>query len=324
MAATPDDTRHALLRRARNVSQATLDVTGLGEWQWEAPSEHGTYEVKELEARSALTQMPPPYPGYSLNPYTGCSHACLYCYVPDVARVERPRWGSYVVVKRNLPTLLAREVKRREPSSVFLSSATDPYQPVEAEALVTRRCLEVLAGADWPLRVLTRSPLVLRDVDLLKRFSRVIVGMSVPTLDDEVRRILEPTAPPIEGRLKTLRRLADAGLDTYVSFAPAYPLTGGVTPDDIARALAEAGVKEGWVGSWNYMTNIRGPLAERLRGTPYEHFAEQVEDKAYTRHFFRRLDYALKRRGVNLHVYLPEEAPRAVRGATRDPLGMDI
>lgn len=299
-----DDSRHSVLRRAHAVAQSRLDAFApQGGWTWAPPSERGTYEIKEVEARSALTPLGMAGGGWSLNPYTGCSHACLYCYVPDVTRVERERYGSYVIVKRNLPALLAREVRRKVPDEVFLSSATDPYQPVEADAQVTRLCLEVLARADWPLRVLTRSPLVLRDLDLLRRFSNVKVGLSIPTLDDEVRRAIEPSAPPIEGRLRTLRRLHEAGLETFVSLAPTYPLTAGYTPEDYAEALAATGVKSGWASAWRYMDTVRAPLRERVAGTPHAELAERVEDAAYYRHFMKRLEHACARRGIALSTF---------------------
>jgi DNA repair photolyase len=297
----PDDARHSVLARARTGTQARLDPSG-GTWVHDPPADPATYEVLEVEAKTALTDFGLGS-GYSLNPYMGCSHACLYCYVPDVARVERPRWGTYVIAKRNLPTLLARELRRRPRDDVFLSSATDPYQPAEGRHHITRACLELLARADWPLRVLTRSPLVTRDTEILRAFTDIDVGMSVPTLDDEARRVLEPHAPNIPGRLAALRRLADAGLRTHVSFAPAYPFTGGVTPEYVAEAFRDAGVHTVVAGPWRYLESLRDPLAARLRGTALEPMTTLVERPGYQRLLFRRLGVALERAGVGFEVY---------------------
>ncbi|MCA1814691.1 MAG: hypothetical protein LC624_12225, partial [Halobacteriales archaeon] len=153
------------------------------------------YSVREITAKTALQACTHPSIPYSLNPYQGCAHACKFCYVPTLIHVDREDWGRYVLVKRNAPTLLARELKQHPKDLVAVSTATDPYQPVEARCLVTRRCLEVLARAQWPVSILSRSPLLLRDVDLFHRFERIDIGMSLPTLDDEARRWMEPGAP---------------------------------------------------------------------------------------------------------------------------------
>src|SRR2546422_2700103 len=126
---------------------------------------------------------------------------------------------------------LAKEIRKVPKGLVAISTATDPYQFVEGKYRITRHALEVLLRAQWPVSVLSRSPLMLRDLDLFRQFDDIEVGMSVPTVDDRARALLEPWAPPIEARLRCLRQLADAGLRTFVSFAPAYPPTGGVTPE---------------------------------------------------------------------------------------------
>src|SRR5262249_7514922 len=159
----------------------------------------------------------------------GCLHRCAYCYVPDTMKVERKRWGNYVIVKQNAPALLRRELAAKARLTVHLSTATDPYQAVEGERQITRRCLDVLARRDWPLEARTRSPLVVRDAPILRRFTQLRVGLSVPTLDDAARRIVEPAAPAIASRLRALGRLADEGFTTFANYSPAYPPTGDVT-----------------------------------------------------------------------------------------------
>lgn len=313
MRATPaaaDDRRHGVLSKARPLSQPSLEAflaQGAGRAQLLPPDEFGAYEVREVDVKSALTRCALPGEPWSLNPYVGCSHGCAYCYVPDVAHVERERWGRYVLVKRNLPLVLAREVARKEPRPVFLSSATDPYQPVEATHLVTRRSLEILSRADWPLTALTRNPLVRRDVALLKRFSALGVGLSVPTLDDELRRAIEPGAPTIEARLRTLRLLADEGLATFANCAPAYPLTGGVTPRDVAAAFAAAGVRRVIAAPWRYLASVLPVLRARLPPGELGVFDRAVQDAAYWRRFLRQLRAAFRGTGVALSTM--EDAP---------------
>ncbi|HET6405794.1 MAG TPA: radical SAM protein [Candidatus Thermoplasmatota archaeon] len=320
-----DDSRHSVLSKARPLSQTALSAflaqEGRRAQALLPPSEFGTYEVREIDAKQALTKCAMPSEPWALNPYMGCSHDCAYCYVPDVAHVERPRWASYVIVKRNLPTLLSHEVHRREPREVFLSSATDPYQPVEGTHQITRRCLEVLARADWPIHVLTRNPLVRRDATLLKRFSSCSVGMSVPTLDDEMRRLVEPSAPSIDARLRTLRELADEGLDTFANIAPAYPLSGGVTPRDIASAFRDAGVRVVHVTPWRYLASVLPVLEQRLPADAYETFARAVADKKYYQRLFLQLRAAFRGTGVVCSTMEPEPSmgPNRLDWSQREP-----
>jgi DNA repair photolyase len=179
--------------------------------------------------------------GYTANLYKGCTHGCKYCYAPSLTHDER-EWGRYVDAKVNAPSVLDRELKGLRKDEVFLSSASDPYQPVEAKYRLTRRCLEILLRHDFPVSILTRSPLVLRDLELLKRFSWVRVGMSITTVP--VRRF-EPGVPPVERRVSTLKRLADAGIRTWVSLAPVIP---GLMMVDLDRLFSDlAGARVGWV-----------------------------------------------------------------------------
>lgn len=303
-----DDARHSVLSKARALSQSSLEafleqraaLSGAASALL-PPSEYGRYDVREVDVKSALTKCAMPGEPWSLNPYTGCSHDCAYCYVPDVAHVERKKWGSYVIVKRNLPTVLSHELSRKERRPVLMSSATDPYQPAESRHLVTRRCLEQLRRVDWPLSVLTRSPLVRRDFGLLAQFSELDIGMSVPTLDDEARRIVEPGAPPIEGRLRTLRAMADEGFAPFVNLAPLFPLTGQ-KPAEVAAAFAEAGVRVACASAWRYLGSVLPHLRERTDGTVYEHFARAVKDPRYYDRLFRQLRVAFREAGVEFVV----------------------
>src|SRR5947199_10337122 len=200
------------------------------------------FRIREVTVDHALRPDPLPDVDYSFNPYVGCYHGCVFCYMPRLMQTERAAWGSSVIVKRNAASVLAREIRKLPRGLVMISTATDPYQFVEGRYLVTRHALEVLLRAQWPVSILSRSPLMVRDIDLFTQFETIDVGMSVPTLDDRARALLEPWATPIEARLRCLQTLADAGLDTFVSFAPAYPPTGDMPADAIADAFSEAGV----------------------------------------------------------------------------------
>lgn len=175
---------------------------------------------------------------YTANLYKGCTHGCVYCYAPSLVHDDR-RWGSFVDVKVNAPSMLRKELRVAAKAPVFLSSASDPYQPVEAKYKLTRRCLEVLHASAFPVVILTRSPLVLRDVGLLKRMEWVRVGCSISTASD---RFYEPGVPPLERRLETLRALADAGIMTWVSLAPVVPGIVTLEVEGLLSRLRETGV----------------------------------------------------------------------------------
>jgi len=176
--------------------------------------------------------------GYTANLYKGCTHGCVYCYAPSLTHDDR-RWGSYVDVKVNAPQVLERELRGLRRDEVFLSSASDPYQPVEAKYGITRRCLEVFRRHRYPVSILTRSPLVLRDLDLLRRFEWVRVGMSITSVP--VRRY-EPGVPPLQRRIDTLRKLSKAGIPTWVSLAPVIPGIVLIDLDELFEELSGAGV----------------------------------------------------------------------------------
>lgn len=294
-----NDGRHSQLNQQRAPAQTHIDALsrGVGRLRF------GECEVKEMAAKSALTDfsMGGRVSGvaWSLNPYVGCVHGCRYCYVPNTMHVERQRWGRYVVVKQNLPTVLRRELEEAEERTVFVSTSTDPYQSVEAERRITRSCLELLARKDWPVDVLTRSPLVVRDLDVLKRFRRVRVGLSVPTLDDGVRRIVEPNAPPVAARLGALRTFARAGLTTYANYAPAYPATGS-TAAEIARTFKACGVQ--WVNTsaWRYQPAYLAELWEDLKPTAWRQLPRFVGSRTRQRVFRRQLDQAFAAEGLRL------------------------
>ena len=195
-------------------------------------------DMVEIHTKSALVRSGIPGIDFVINPYLGCGHGCGYCYAAFMTKYSHghagARWGSFVEAKVNIADVLAGELSRkRRTGAVLMSSVCDPYQPAERRYKLTRRCLELLLRAGWKVDILTRSPLVFRDVDLLVS-PRVSVGLSVPTDDDRVRRALEPAAPPIGSRLVVLKKLKDAGVDTWAFIAPLLPMN----PEALYKALS--------------------------------------------------------------------------------------
>ncbi len=179
--------------------------------------------IKEISSKTILSKSQV-YP-YVINPYTGCQHNCSYCYARFMKRFtgHKEPWGQFVDIKINAPELLRSEIVRKSPDRVWVSGVCDPYQPLEGKFQLTRQCLEILAKYNWPVTIQTRSPLVLRDKDILTRMPGLEVGFSVTTADDAIRKIFEPNAPPIRGRIDALAELHNAGLRTFVMIAPILP-----------------------------------------------------------------------------------------------------
>src|SRR5439155_352281 len=263
------------------------------------PTPRESFEIREVHVSSALRRDPLPGIDYSFNPYIGCYHGCLFCYVPRLLQIDRNTWGASVVVKRNAATVLAKELKRLPRGLVAISTATDPYQFVEGKYRITRHALEVLLRAQWPVSVLSRSPLMLRDLDLFRQFDEIEVGMSLPTLDDRARALLEPWAPPIEARLRCLRQLADAGLTTFVSFAPAYPPTGGVTPERIADAFSEAGVTKMFTRTLDGRWGARVAIETAVRTSELQEEFLRIGGPEHMAAFIRALGDACQARGIS-------------------------
>src|SRR2546427_8082610 len=257
--------------------------------------------IREVTVDHALRPDPLPDVDYSFNPYVGCYHGCLFCYVPRLMQTERAAWGSSVIVKRNAASVLAREIRKLPRGLVMISTATDPYQFVEGRYLVTRHALEVLLRAQWPVSVLSRSPLMVRDIDLFTQFERIDVGMSVPTLDDRARALLEPWAPPIEARLRCLQTLADAGLDTFVSFAPAHPPTGDMTADAIATEFAARGVTEVFTRTLDERWGVREAMLSRLQESEIASELMRISDGPDMESFLVDLADACRSQGVTFH-----------------------
>ncbi|MDK8180085.1 radical SAM protein [Paenibacillus sp. UMB4589-SE434] len=167
---------------------------------------------------------------HSLNPYTGCTFACSYCYVRQmpVSTFRSAEWGTWVDIKKEAAVTFQKELRRarvKGPVTIFMSSSTDPYQPIEHKEKVTQSLLEVMV--DNPpdfLLVQTRSPLVSRDIMLLQQLgAKVRVSMTVETDREDIRKHFAPYAPPIQARLKTLQLLAKFGIPTQVAIAPLLP-----------------------------------------------------------------------------------------------------
>ena len=179
--------------------------------------------VKEIKPKTILSVSK--IYDYVINPYVGCQHGCSYCYARFMKRFSGhlEPWGLFADVKINAPELLRKEITKKKRGRVWMSGVCDPYQPLEVKYELTRRCLEILAANEWPVTIQTRSPLVLRDLDILKGARDLEAGLSITTADDKIRRLFEPYATSVEDRLDTLEELHQNGIRTYAMIAPVLP-----------------------------------------------------------------------------------------------------
>lgn len=184
--------------------------------------------VKEICAKSILSKSR--VLEYTINPYVGCEHGCTYCYARFIKRFtgHKEEWGQFVDVKTSAPTLLQHEIKKKRIGRVWMSGLCDPYQPLEEKYELTRRCLEILSRSSWPVTIQTKSPLVLRDIELLRKFNGVEVTFSIATGDEEIRRIFEPNSPSLGERIETLEKLHLEGIRTTAMIAPMLPKPEGL------------------------------------------------------------------------------------------------
>ena len=219
-----------------------------GELEWEGPPPPVALQVLEDHTRSILSRNDSPDIGFdwSVNPYRGCMHACAYCYArPSHQYLDLGAGTDFdrrIVIKPRAPELLREAMSRPswKGDLIVFSGNTDCYQPLEASYRLTRRCLEVCAEARNPVSVITKAALIERDADLLARLAReatCVVTLSVPFIDPDVARKVEPFAPTPARRLAAMQRLSAAGVPVAVNVAPIIP---GLNDSEIPRILEAA------------------------------------------------------------------------------------
>lgn len=236
-----------------------------------------------------------------INPYVGCSLGCTFCFASHRGAWSRSLqglpevpWGAWIDVKVNAAQVLAAEVQSAQAGVVRMSPViTDPYLGAERKYRITRQCLEILQPTPFEPMVLTRSPLVLRDLDILQRCNRPRVGFSVPTEDDGVRRAVEPGAPPIEARIQALQELKAKGLETFAMVRPILLRDAKALADLLAPVVDVVEI---------------GPLQEKARIEPFLREAQHLAplDDAWQLEQFHELERHLVASGVRVN---PRELP---------------
>ena len=267
-------------------------------------------EYREEPCRSALNRVRGMPFEWSLNPYMGCAHQCTFCYVRAFElRADRPadeRYGRSIRVKTNVAEVLRRELARRswEGGTVSIGAATDPYQPAEGRYKLTRACIEVLGEAANPFAIITRGPMIVRDVDVLAaaaRRAQVSVMFSIPTLDPEIWRRTEPGTAPPHQRLRALQQLVEAGIKVGVGLAPILP--GLSDKPELMAEVVRAARAAGATGVWANLLYLKPGTKEHFLSALECDWPELLPD--YERLYARR-------------AYLPAEETNPVRERVRE------
>lgn len=211
-------------------------------------------EVRYVECSVAASASKLPGLDRAVNPYRGCAHSCAYCYAQDVTRFEMDRpWGDVVEAKVNIARRLKHELSRGAEGVYGLGTVTDPYQPLEKKLELTRGCLSLLRRHGASASILTKSDLVVRDIDIMAEWPELEVGMSIACAEDEAAAVVEPNAPPPTRRFDALSKLSAEGVDIYLMAAPIIPHLSDSREqlELLVEAAHESGVKRIMWDMWN-------------------------------------------------------------------------
>jgi DNA repair photolyase len=229
--------------------------------------------VKEIEVKSCMTKSK--LTDYVINPYTGCEHGCKYCYADFIRRFQNieDKWGDFVFIKKNCPELLIKELEKNKSGHIWMSSVCDCYMPLEKKYRLTRKILEIIANSPYKkkftIEILTKSNLVKRDFDLLKKLD-VELGFSINNLDKDVARIIEPEASSPLDRIETLKEAKKFGIKVFGFISPVLP---GITNlEEIFRELSFCDYV------WVEFLNMRKSVLDRLMPIIKKHFSDKVKD----------------------------------------------
>lgn len=214
--------------------------------------------IREIKCKSLLNKSK--IEDYCINPYVGCQHACVYCYASYYTKKYSKHtepWGSFVDVKINAFEVLRKEILKKKKGSVYVSSLTDPYQPLEKKYELTKKCLEILLRNNFSVCVQTKSFLITRDIDLFKKFKeKCEVGLTITCFDEKVKEIFEPFSSSIKERLEALKMLKENGIKTFVFFGPVLPYISDINLGEFINAIIDLKIDTLFVDKLNLKPGI--------------------------------------------------------------------
>ncbi len=262
-------------------------------------------KLSTKQAKSILTPSKLPGADYVVNPYSGCAFGCVYCYAEFTRKFTGhmdEQWGKYVDAKINTPEVFEKEIanltkkviKKNEFKTgnrpvIFFGSVTDPYQGVEAKYELTKKCLEIIAKSEiknnLDISLLTKSPLVTRDIEILKQIPNLEVGMTISSIDDNISRIFECYAPPSSLRILALKKLNEAGIKTYAFVGPLLPhfVANEENLRKLFKEIKESGTKKVWAEhinlSWGKLSRLIERVGDQLTEEELKLFKESQTDE---------------------------------------------
>jgi DNA repair photolyase len=264
--------------------------------------------AREIQAVSVLTKSK--IADYCVNCYIGCGHGCVYCYARFMRRFtghEEP-WGKFLDAKMNAPDVLKREVRRKKPGRVFVSSVCDAYQPAEARYRLTRACVQILIDAGFDVGVLTKSKLVARDFDILRGYGNCDLGFTLTTMDEHLRFRIEPGASPTWERIAALEEACNKGIKTWAFLGPFMPylsdtdealdaLISAIAPLPLCRIYADK--LNPRPGVWNSIASFLKRYRPDLLDKYQRLFFDGGEYASYCADLGQRLQVIAAARGVS-------------------------
>jgi len=241
-------------------------------------------KIKEIKAKSIITKSGLPDSDFVINPYIGCMHGCIYCYARFMKRFTNHKepWGKFLDIKINAPDLIPKDTNKYKNKSITIASVTDAYQPMERKYKLMRGILENLIPLQPNLCIMTKSDLIVRDIDLLKKFKKCIAGVSLSLLDDKIRKQVEPFSSSVKKRINAVKELKRAGINTFIFISPVFPELSDWKA--IIRRTKNF-VDEFWFENLN------------VRGTNWSDIKKWLKDsqpellKRYEEIYFRKNDY---------------------------------
>lgn len=262
-------------------------------------------KIKEIKAKSIITKSGLSV-DYVINPFVGCMHGCVYCYAIFMKRFtgHHEPWGEFLDVKINAPDLIPQKTNKYKNKSILISSVTDPYQPMERKYKLMREILTRLIPLQPNLCVLTKSDLVVRDIDLLKKFKRCEAGVSLSTSDDDIRKEVEPSASSVERRINTVRELNGSGINTFIFISPMLPeLTDWKNIINKTKNF----VNEFWFENLNVRT-INWPHIKKWLKNNHPDLLKKYEEVYFMKNNYwkdieKEIESFCKKRKINFKIY---------------------
>lgn len=210
-------------------------------------------KVSEIKCTSAIGKCGFPGGGWAINPYVGCSHNCLYCYARFIKRFtgHTEPWGSFVDVRINIAEVLKKQLKspKFKEGRIYLGTVTDPYQPIESKYQLTRKVLGILKDYGAKVSILTKSDLVLRDLDLLKQFKDIDINFTITSFDEKWKQLTEPGSVAVKKRIEAIKTLVKNNISTFVMMGPYFPYF--TNPEEMLRKFKRIGVQRVFTESFN-------------------------------------------------------------------------